>query len=271
MPSRTTCLAILVCWALATFALVRRDILPELLIGPPPNLNSMSSAGASDKPTEWVIQVADPKERDSFRSVGRATTSTERQPNDWTALKSLVTFDSGDLLKSTPFGLGQGMKLVIENTLRIDPTGNPRELKAVLREQSVEQPFIELNGVFQNHKLDISTRGAAPGMNRVVSFPYEPKSMVQNAFSPIDRLPGLQVGQRWESKVVSPFTGKADVVRVEVERQAEIFWDQGLVKTFVVVQRMAPMAARTWVRPDGLVLRQEVPLPFVKLVLERQP
>ena len=32
-----------------------------------------------------------------------------------------------------------------------------------------------------------------------------------------------------------------------------------------------PLSARTWVRPDGLVLRQEVPFPFVKLVLERQP
>ena len=39
--------------------------------------------------------------------------------------------------------------------------------------------------------------------------------------------------------------------------------------TLEVVHHMTPFAARTWVRPDGLVLRQEVPFPFVKLVLER--
>ena len=30
-----------------------------------------------------------------------------------------------------------------------------------------------------------------------------------------------------------------------------------------------PITAKTWVRPDGVVLRQEVPFPFVRLVLER--
>ena len=31
------------------------------------------------------------------------------------------------------------------------------------------------------------------------------------------------------------------------------------------------MSIRIWVRPDGLVLRQEVPFPFVRLVIERKP
>ena len=39
----------------------------------------------------------------------------------------------------------------------------------------------------------------------------------------------------------------------------------------VVETRVPPLAARTWVRTDGLVLRQEVPLLFLKLVLERLP
>jgi hypothetical protein len=39
----------------------------------------------------------------------------------------------------------------------------------------------------------------------------------------------------------------------------------------VVTTRVPPLTARTWVRADGLVLRQEVPLFFLKLVLERLP
>ncbi len=34
---------------------------------------------------------------------------------------------------------------------------------------------------------------------------------------------------------------------------------------------MAPLTMRTWVRTDGMILRQEVPFPFVRLVLERRP
>ena len=34
---------------------------------------------------------------------------------------------------------------------------------------------------------------------------------------------------------------------------------------------MAPLTMRTWVRLDGVILRQEVPLPLVRLVLERRP
>ena len=35
--------------------------------------------------------------------------------------------------------------------------------------------------------------------------------------------------------------------------------------------KLATVSARTWVRPDGLVLRQEVALPLLRLVLERLP
>ena len=31
-------------------------------------------------------------------------------------------------------------------------------------------------------------------------------------------LPGLHVGQRWDTRVVNPFTGQVEVVRVEVQR-----------------------------------------------------
>ena len=50
-----------------------------------------------------------------------------------------------------------------------------------------------------------------------------------------------------------------------------IHWDKNQETVLEVVQHMTPLLARTWVRPDGVVLRQEVPFPFVKLVLERLP
>ena len=95
--------------------------------------------------------------------------------------------------------------------------------------------------------------------------------MVHDVLGPLDRLPGLHVGQRWETQVINPFTGQVDQVRVEVTRRGVIHWDGNPVTTFEVVQHMTPLSMRTWVRLDGVILRQEVPFPFVRLVLERQP
>ena len=271
MPSRPACLAILVAWTLATFGLVRRDLLPELLLSPPPDLRSTARTGQAESSTRWAIQVLDAKEPGSVRSVGRAVTNSKVRPDEWIELSSLVTFDSSDLLKGTPFASNDHLRLEIRNSCLIDPSGNPKLLKADVLEAGGDRPLMSVTGEFRDRSLFLKSTGPVPALNRIVTIPYEPRTMVQNAFSPTDRLPGLQVGQRWESKIVSPLTGRAEVVRVEVERQAEIFWDRGLVKTFVVVQRMPPLSARTWVRTDGVVLRQEVPLPFVKLLLERQP
>jgi hypothetical protein len=88
---------------------------------------------------------------------------------------------------------------------------------------------------------------------------------------PIDRLPGLHVGQRWESRVVNPFSGQVERVRVEVARRGLIHWEGNPVTTFEVVQHMGPLLMRTWARTDGVILRHEVPFPFVRLVLERRP
>ena len=39
---------------------------------------------------------------------------------------------------------------------------------------------------------------------------YEPRSVIQDVLGPLDRLPGLHVGQRWESQVINPFTGQVE-------------------------------------------------------------
>ena len=95
--------------------------------------------------------------------------------------------------------------------------------------------------------------------------------MVQNSLGPLDRMPGLQVGQRWESRVVSPLhrTGRAGAGRGRAQERDHLGRQPGHDPRSR--DAMPPVSVRTWVRPDGLVLRQEVPFPFVRLVLERLP
>ena len=273
MPSRMACIGLLLFWAVAAVGLMTRDILPDLLIGPPPDLRSLASGDLTDGPTRWSMMVADDPSLQSLRSVGQAVTETKRQPDGSMRLEGKVWFDSGSLLRGTPFASQDDVRIDIENACDIDPSGNLRSFRAVVRARDVDEPLLTLIGTYKNHAIEVKAQGPIPLLNFARLFPYEPKTMIQNALGPIDRLPGLQVGQRWESKIISPITGKIDSVKVEVTRRSEIFWDKSMVATLEVLQKLPPaISARTWVRKsDGLVLRQEVPFPLVKLTVERLP
>ena len=113
-------------------------------------------------------------------------------------------------------------------------------------------------------------RGPAADPEPEVRVPLRAAEPGANALGPLDRLPGLQVGQRWDTRVVNPLTGRSRRCGSRSQRRTLIHWN-GEPVTPSRSSSTPPMTARTWVRPDGLVLRQEVPFPFVRLVLERRP
>lgn len=273
MPSRWACVILMLFWAVATVGLVRRDVLPDLLIGPPPDLRSVAAADRSAGPTKWSIVVADDASMQSLRSVGQAVTETKHEPDGKLRLVSKVWFDSGGLLRGTPFAFRDDVRIDVDNSCLIDPSGNLVSFQAVVRAAGVDEPLMTIDGAYKDHAIEVKARSPIPLLNLTKLFSYEPKTMIQNALGPIDRLPGLAVGQRWEERVVSPLTGKIDVVKAEVVRRSEIYWDKSMTAAYEVVHKLPPgLSARTWVRKsDGLVLRQEVPFPVVKLMIERMP
>ena len=277
MPTRPTIALILVGWMLAASGLFSRDILPDFWIIPPPDLRSIAVAGEKSIPTRWDLSVADDVGLRSLRPVGHAYTETRRNPDGGTDLISEVAFDSDGLLRGTPFALklgsvrGEG-HLTITNNCAIDPSGNLRQFKVVVKQGGNASVLMTIDAHVVGRSIEMTAQGPIPLLNWTKSIPYEPRGLIQNGIGPTDRLPGLQVGQRWETEVVSPLTGRVEKVLTEVTGKHSIEWgNQGLVPTLEVVQHLSPISARTWVRRDGLVLRQEVPLPFVRLILERSP
>jgi hypothetical protein len=144
-------------------------------------------------------------------------------------------------------------------------------LHATVRSASDRFDLVTIDGTVKDKELVVNVKGPFALLNFSRKFPYEPRGMIQNAVGPMDRLPGLQVGQRWVTRVFSPLTGRIEEVKVEVAGKHVMQWDGTVVTTLEVIHHTAPIASRTWVRKDGLVLRQEVPFPFVKLVLDRMP
>ncbi len=273
MPPRLLCVGLLLYWAVAVLSLITRDLLPELNLGSPPDLRTISRAEDGARPSRWAVQVVDdPSAPDVRRTVGQAVTGGVRRSDGWVVMTSRLWFDAGGLLKGTPFSGKTNVRMEVLSSYNVDPSGNLRSFRASVKTMDPpEEDLFDVRGTLKEHTLEVTTRGALPFMNQTRSVPYEPRGVVQNALGPIDRLPGLQVGQRWDMRIVSPFTGQAEVVRTEVVRRSIIHWDKNPVPAFEVVQHMTPLTAKTWVRPDGIVLRQEVPFPFVKLVLERLP
>ena len=271
MPSRPACVAILLFWVYAAGGLFRRDILPDLWVTPPPDLRSIAAAEEDARPTGWELSVAEESGQKGLRSVGRAVTRSARLADGGTELIGQVWFDSGSLLKGTPFASQSNERLDISNRLEVDPSGNLRRFRAVVRSASDDFDLVTIDGEVKGGLIEVQATGPVPLLNLKRSFPYEPRGLVQNAIGPIDRLPGLQVGQRWVTRIVSPLTGRIEEVRVEVADKRVIYWDGNFVTTLEVVQHLTPVSARSWVSEDGRVLRQEVPFPFVKLVLERLP
>ena len=277
MPTRPMIVLILVGWVVAAAGLFHRDILPEFRNTRPPDLRSIAVAGEESTPTAWFLSVADDEGLKNLRPVGRAYTRTDRKPDGSTVLLSTISFDSNGLLRGTPFafkieGTGTEGHLTINNSCEIDPSGNLRQFQVkvfMTGDLTTSLMTIDARGV--GRTIEVTARGPHPLLNWSKSLPYEPRGMIQNGIGPTDRLPGLQVGQRWETEVINPMSGGIGKVLTEVTGKHSIFWNNTSVSTLEVVQRMSPVSARTWVRPDGLVLRQELPLPFVRLILERAP
>jgi hypothetical protein len=266
--------AILLYWVVAASNLIRRDLLPELRFARPPDLLSIAHAARLGGPSRWsVLVLDDPAHPDIRRSVGQAVTESIRQGDGGVLLTSRVQFDSGGLLRGTAFASRAHIELEISSTCRIDHSGNLKSFSAAVRSEADPQEVLRVEGHLnaKGDALEVAAHGPLPIMNQSRTIPYQQRSLVQNAMEPFDYLPGLQVGQRWESRSVNPLNGRIEPVKVEVARKTVIHWDNHPVSTLEVVQHMTPLAARTWVRSDGLVLRQEVPFPLVKLVLERQP
>ena len=277
MPTRPAIVLILAGWVLAATGLFRRDILPDFWITPPPDLRSIAIAGEDASQTNWDLSVADDAGLRSLRTVGRASTWTERQPDGTTNLRSKVSFDSDGLLRGTPFvsKLGNNRSeghLEVANNCEIDSSGNLRQFKVLVQAAGEKNPLMTIQAHVVGNSIEVNAQGPIPLLNWTRSIPYQPRGLIQNGIGPTDRLPGLQIGQRWETDVVSPMTGRVEKVLTEVTGKHSIQWgNNGLVPTLEVVQHLSPISARCWVARDGLVLRQEIPFPFVRLILERVP
>ena len=220
MPSRFVSLIILIYWSVAAFCLFTWDVLPEMTSGYPPDLRAITLAVDSTKPIRWSIQVIDdPRFPDVGRIVGEAVTGCTRMPDGWFELTSRVELDAGGLLKGTTFFTPASVKLDVDSHYRVEPSGNLHSFVLEVKPKESADTLFTVKGEVKGKMMEIVSHGLVDILNKRMVIAYEPRSVIQDVLGPLDRLPGLHVGQRWESQVINPFTGQ--VGRGESRGQAE--------------------------------------------------
>jgi hypothetical protein len=284
MPSRRLCLAILLFWTYTAAGLFHRDILPEMVVGPPPDLRDIARAGLTNQGvSKWALLVVDDRDSSGLgeRAIGQVVTETVHQRDGGTVLESNAWFDANQLLpagsggRNLPLEAAGGDRIEVYGSCWIDSTGNLESFRVAIREDRPgSSDLLAIEGRLRNDRILITASGVLPYFGPS-SLAYRPHGLVQSPLGPLEWMPNLHVGQRWESEVVSPLTGQVGTFLSEVQRTKILTWDNNPESTFEILTRSKgqgmSLSARTWVRRDGLVLRQEVPFPMVHLVLERLP
>src|SRR3954466_964546 len=102
MPHRLVSLAILIAWARAATALFTRDVLPDLILGPPPDLGSVTRPGIVHETTRWTLQVEERLAPGTYRSVGQVETTFDRKRDGDVQMTSDAEFDTEGLLRALP-------------------------------------------------------------------------------------------------------------------------------------------------------------------------
>lgn len=117
---------------------------------------------------------------------------------------------------------------------------------------------------------------------RIFSIPRD--AMITDSLAPMGELPGLRVGQSWTVPVFSPFQAGAErpmeLLEARVTRMDTVVWEDMAVRCMVVELSEAGQQSltsnrgirgRSWVAPDGKVLKNELVLQNEPLTFERMP
>jgi hypothetical protein len=256
MPNRWLAIAICAFWAVTMALLIERDVLPHWKLGHRPDFRAVSKVAPTAEPVRWSIWYSDQR-------VGRVQTQWLAKSDESILYRSEMELDPIPFIP--PLGIASAEKLRCESTFHITADRNLRSFE-ILIFWGDSKPTVTAQGNLEGDIMKVRFRTG--GLVHDEQFYYEPHSLMTSSLAPIDKLPNLAVGQKWQHRVMNPLWKTADTVRCEVTSEQVITWHGEPTPTYLVEQRYGTLRARCWVAYDGTVLRQEIPLGLEPLVLE---
>lgn len=93
-----------------------------------------------------------------------------------------------------------------------------------------------------------------------LSIPYQKTETIPQGFMPFDRMTDLKIGKHWKIRYINPVTNSAELFDARVVDTEQIIVEDKIYDAFIVKIQAGVVSIKTWVAPDGNVLK--VSLPF---------
>jgi hypothetical protein len=280
MPGRWTALTIVLSWLLLMGWLVGRELWQHF--GPPPRLEESLKAAVADGPTVWKISH-------QYERIGTAETQVLELGNGRFQLCQRLHCDKpAAFFEATGLGLLArvlGVTEVKGNVLilfDLSPTGELERLEVSIF-QDAKDLLVTIVGSPEGKELKLkATSPHAKGLEWDFAIPYDAKNIIHTSLCPLDRMPGLWPGRRWQAPMVDPARSMMSQMlqRAPVEVQVlsdpqNFHWSatRDWVSCLVVEahQPEQDLHIEIWVhQEDGRVLKQKARWGKLMLEIERK-
>jgi len=275
MYSRWYNVAVVLLWLATMSWLITQKLMPALLVGEPPNYQTILEAGRDDPPIGWSLAW-------NGRPLGWALSTRTPLTQGLTRIDSRIRFDELPLKELTPgwiHGLLQpadqlpaGLQMDVKSMLVFDSLGQLSRFQSSAGFQGLDDT-VKVRGTVDGGELALSVH-SGDFTYKADPIPFAGQTMLSDALSPQTHLPGLRKGQTWTVEVYSPLrppSGPLDspleILVAEVDKVEAIRWNGRQVDTWRVVYRSdrgaelggtPPPRGKAWVRcRDGTVLKQQ--------------
>jgi hypothetical protein len=283
MTSRWFNVALALFWASTMTWLFVHKILPTLRLGDPPTLpRIVERAQSQPSPVGWQMFWDD-------RPIGAAVNWIVRKDEGPLEMHSTVQIDDLPLSEVAPAWLGPlgramdldaVLKLTAHSVFFVAPPGRLAGFYATLDLHDAPD-VLTIRGTVHGDALQVDVRSG--DAHYQTSAFLSADALVGHALAPQDWLPGLRLGQTWTTPIYSPFRpaqSPLEILHATVERQDVVFFDGEPVVALLVAYRADPgdgpstadpVRGRVWVRPDGMVLKQQALVLSSRLTFVRLP
>jgi hypothetical protein len=253
MTNRVIVVLIIVNWLVMMFGLMRDEVVPAVRYA------RRMARYAKYEQLERLVPESRVDQMGIYvggRRVGRSTTWYEWSDVDLT-VRSETRFDvsSVPLLRALAGFLGGAEMRMAFQFYLIE--GRLNSFQARIYVEGAAAPIVRVQG--EPFGRELVLRIWQFGELRKERIPFDQRQFLNSALAPSLSFKDLRVGKRWRIMSFNPLTQAVESLRAEVVGRETLTLGGASRPCFeVLIGREGGLQTRSWVTPDGTVLKQEV-------------